>query len=303
MAAEPIAIVPDEVLTGEAVALDVQPLGFFLRALGTVIDMLVGVAFLLLLAWVSGWMLGRNIISTDASSILGVTVIVLVTVVLPTAVETLTRGRSLGRFAVGGRIVRADGGAAGFRQALIRALVGVLELWMTLGGIAALVGAFTPRSQRLGDLMAGTYCQRTRTPALPAHAPDMPPALLPWAEVADVSRLPDPLARRLRAVRPPGRADGAVRTRPARGIPRRRGDAVRLTRPADGCRDPRPRGGGGASRPGVHGPAAGGRARRPALGRHHRRAPRVPAALSAGRCRRAACRTPEDRAGRGAGTA
>nr|WP_274637844.1 RDD family protein [Microbacterium bovistercoris] len=219
MAAEPIAIVPDEVLTGEAVALDVQPLGFFLRALGTVIDMLVGVAFLLLLAWVSGWMLGRNIISTDASSILGVTVIVLVTVVLPTAVETLTRGRSLGRFAVGGRIVRADGGAAGFRQALIRALVGVLELWMTLGGIAALVGAFTPRSQRLGDLMAGTYCQRTRTPALPAHAPDMPPALLPWAEVADVSRLPDPLARRCaQFVRQAERMEPSARARLAASL-------------------------------------------------------------------------------------
>ncbi|MRH28896.1 RDD family protein [Microbacterium sp. SYP-A9085] len=196
MAVEPIAIVPDEVLTGEAVALDVQPLGFFLRALGTLIDVLVAVAGMLLLAWVSGWMLGEDIIGTDVSSILSILMIVLVTVVLPTAVETLSRGRSIGRLAVGGRIVRADGGAAGFRQALIRALVGVLEIWMTLGGLAALVGAFTPRSQRLGDLLAGTYCQRTRTPALPASAPGLPAALGEWAQVADVTRLPDPLARR-----------------------------------------------------------------------------------------------------------
>ncbi len=194
--AEPITIVPEEVLTGEAVALDVQPLGFFLRALGALIDVLVAVAVTLLLAWVSGWMLGQNVIDPRASSILSILVLVLVTVVLPTTVETLSHGRSIGRLAVGGRIVRTDGGASGFRQALIRALVGVLEVWMTLGAIALLVGAFTPRSQRLGDLLAGTYSQRTRTPALPPNAPLLPTALDAWAQVADVTRLPDRVARR-----------------------------------------------------------------------------------------------------------
>ena len=45
----------------------------------------------------------------------------------------MTRGRSLGKLAVGGRIVRTDGGASGFRQAFIRALVGVFEIWFTVG--------------------------------------------------------------------------------------------------------------------------------------------------------------------------
>ena len=60
-----------------------------------------------------------------------------------------------GRWAVGGRIVRVDGGAAGFRHAFIRAFIGVLEIWLTAGAVAAIVGAFTPRTQRLGDLVAG----------------------------------------------------------------------------------------------------------------------------------------------------
>ncbi|WP_308493286.1 RDD family protein [Microbacterium terrisoli] len=219
MAAEPITIVPDEVLTGEAVALDVQPLGFFLRALGCLIDVLVGVAVLLLLAWLSGWLLGESIVSASASGIIGVSVIVLVTVVLPASVETLSHGRSLGRLAVGGRVVRADGGAAGFRQALVRALVGVLEIWMTVGAIAALTGAFAPRSQRLGDLMAGTYCQRTRTPALPPAAEPAPPVLNEWTAVADVSRLPDPLARRCaQFVRQAAQMEPSVRARLATSL-------------------------------------------------------------------------------------
>ncbi|KTS70199.1 membrane protein/domain-containing protein, partial [Microbacterium testaceum] len=140
-------------MTGEAVALDVQPLGFFLRALGCLIDMIVGVVLLIGGGLLLVTMAASGSLPESALRIAVITLIVLVLVVLPTAVETLSRGRSLGRLVVGGRIVRVDGGAAGFRAAFIRALIGVLELWLTLGGIAAVVGMFTPRAQRLGDLV------------------------------------------------------------------------------------------------------------------------------------------------------
>ncbi len=184
-------------LTGEAVALDVQPLGYFLRALGVFIDMLIGVVVLLLFAWGATWLVGAGALDANVLPILTIVVLVLVMVVVPTVVETSTRGRSLGRLVVGGRIVRTDGGAAGFRHAFIRALVGVFELWFTLGAVAALVGAFTPRSQRLGDLMAGTYSERTRTPRLPDTSFGVPPVLAAWAQIADVGRLPERLSRRL----------------------------------------------------------------------------------------------------------
>lgn len=192
-----IDIHQDEVLTGEAVALDVQPVGFFLRALGVLIDMLIGVGILILFVLVTSWLGTLGLIDGAIWPILTIAVIVLVTVVIPTTVETISRGRSVGKLAVGGRIVRSDGGATGFRHAFIRALVGVFELWFTLGAVAALVGAFTPRSQRLGDLMAGTYSERTRTPPLPAGGFDVPPPLREWAALADVARLPERLARRL----------------------------------------------------------------------------------------------------------
>jgi len=192
-----VEIHQDEVLTGEAVALDVQPLGYFLRALGTLIDMLVGVLALVLFGITAGWLVSTGVLDETVLPIVSIVMVVLVTVVLPTVVETTTHGRSLGKLAVGGRIVRVDGGGTGFRHAFIRALLGVFELWFTVGAVAALVGAFTPRAQRLGDLVAGTYSERTRTPRLPAPAPGLPPALASWGRLADVGRLPDPLARRL----------------------------------------------------------------------------------------------------------
>ncbi len=204
----------DEVLTGEAVALDVQPLGFFLRCLGALIDMIATIAVFLALASGVGWLAAGRLLPKGTDGIVNIALAVLVLVVLPTAVETATRGRSLGKLAVGGRIVRTDGGASGFRQAFLRALVGVLEIWMTVGALAALVGAFTPRSQRLGDLIAGTYSERTRAPALPAPAPPLPAGMEGWAAIADVGRLPDRLARRIaQFVRQAHALDPAARQR------------------------------------------------------------------------------------------
>ncbi len=206
----------DEVLTGEAVALDVQAVGFFLRALGALIDAVASVAVLVAFWTVAGLVTGAGGDLLTMSPVLTITTIVIVLVVIPTAVETATRGRSLGKLAVGGRIVRSDGGAIGFRHAFIRALTGVLEIWFTAGAVAGLVGVFTPRAQRLGDLLAGTYSERTRAPRLPAPAGDVPPALAEWARVADVARLPYRVARRAaQFVRGAEGLDPAARSRAA----------------------------------------------------------------------------------------
>ncbi|MCJ1708943.1 RDD family protein [Microbacterium sp. VKM Ac-2923] len=214
----------DEILTGEAVALDVQPIGLFLRAVGALIDFVVGVVLLVGGGLLLTAMIGAGTLPESAIGIGVISLLVVVMVGVPTTVETLSRGRSLGRLAVGARIVRTDGGAAGFRQAFIRALVGVLELWFTLGAVAAVVGMFTPRAQRLGDLLAGTASERTRTRALPPAAPGLPPGLDAWAEVADVSRLPDRLAARVsQFVRGADALEPAARARVAASL----ADAVR----------------------------------------------------------------------------
>ncbi|WEK62728.1 MAG: RDD family protein [Candidatus Microbacterium colombiense] len=187
----------DEVLSGEAVAIDVQPVGFLLRALGALIDMALGFAVFILWIFLRIWLTDAGVLDEATDRIALVSAFVVSFVVLPITMEMALKGRSLGKLAVGGRIVRIDGGAAGFRHAFIRALIGVLEIYMTFGGLAVLTGAFTVRSQRLGDIVAGTYSQRVRTPQLVPHEPVLPPALTGWSQIADVARLPDRLARRI----------------------------------------------------------------------------------------------------------
>lgn len=187
----------DALLTGEAVALDLRPAGFALRAGGAAIDFLVSIVVFvgLIIAFFTpaGW------IGLEAAwaGVFSITSLVLAFVVLPCLVESLSRGKSLGRLAVGARIVRDDGGAAGFRHAAIRALVGVVDFLLTLGGLAALVGLLSTRSKRLGDHLAGTYSQYERAPRVATPVFGMPLELGGWAQVADVARMPDPLARRI----------------------------------------------------------------------------------------------------------
>jgi uncharacterized RDD family membrane protein YckC len=181
------------VVTGEAVALDVRPASALIRAGGAAIDVLLSVllimALLLSLAGLS--------VDEAAFQAIIVTGIVCCIVVLPTAVETASRGRSLGKLALGLRVVRDDGGAIGFRHAFIRALTGVVEIYLTFGGLAVLVGFLNPSSKRLGDLLAGTHSQVERVPKVPSTAFGVPPELIDWAAIADVARLPDPIARRV----------------------------------------------------------------------------------------------------------
>ena len=187
----------DELVTGEAVVLDLRPADFVLRAAGTIIDWIAYLVLYFLLVLVLTSPAFAEVFDTASLTAISVVALVLCVVAVPTAVETATQGRSLGKLAIGARIVRDDGGAIGFRHAFIRSLVGVLEILMTLGGVAATVGLLNARSKRLGDLLAGTYSQRERVSKDTPPVYGVPLELAEWAQTADVARMPAGLSRRI----------------------------------------------------------------------------------------------------------
>ncbi|MPV48868.1 RDD family protein [Pseudactinotalea sp. HY160] len=184
-----------EVVTGEAVVLDLRPAGLLrLFAAGAVDFLVYGTVAAAAVA--AGL---RYLVTNDAQAttwLIGMLLVCLVGV--PTAVETLTRGRSVGRFALGYVIVREDGAAIRFRQALVRSVVALVEIWLTLGTFALVSAIVTSRHKRLGDLLSGTYpLESDQDQALPAPVL-MPAELVEWARRADISRLPGSLAWRVR---------------------------------------------------------------------------------------------------------
>ena len=184
------------VVTGEAVVLELRPASFAARALSCLIDVLSQVLVLLLFFLVMGNALGGALDPALSRALLLVAVVLLV-LVIPVAVETLTRGKSLGRWIMGLRIVRDDGGAIRFRHAFTRGILAVLEIYMLAGSLAFVTAVFNEKSKRLGDMLAGTYAMRERVKAPPPAAVALPAELEPWAKLADIGRLPDPLSRRV----------------------------------------------------------------------------------------------------------
>ncbi len=186
-----------QLVTGEAVALDLRPQSFVLRAAGAIIDWLLYFgAYIGIMVVLSTFAVQLGLDDALLQAI-GVAGLVLCIVAIPTAVELLSQGKSLGKLATGSRIVRDDGGSIGFRHAFIRALTNVFETFMTFGGMAAIASLLNGRSKRIGDLIAGTYSQNERVSKAVAPVYGVPVELVAWASTADVAKLPDALARRV----------------------------------------------------------------------------------------------------------
>lgn len=181
------------VVTGEAVVLQLRPASFVVRAGGALLDALAIVAVFLLAVWGLGATVLEEL-DPAATQATVLTLVVACLVGLPLAWETLGRGRSPGKLAFGLRVVRDDGGAIRMRHALVRVLLGVLELWMTLGSVAVLAALFNERGKRLADMVAGTRVVIDRQRRVPPPLPGVPAAMAGWAAVADVGRIPDALA-------------------------------------------------------------------------------------------------------------
>lgn len=187
----------DETLIGEGVVLETASATLGARTAGALLDAAVIFVFYLG-TFVFGVSQLMGVLDWAAFFALTLVHAVAVFLGIPVLLETLTRGRSVGKWALGLRIVRDDGGPIGFMQALTRALVGFFELWATAGGFALIFSVMNKRGKRMGDMLAGTYSLQVRA-SKSQHTPlYVVPELTDWARSVDIRRLPDGLALAIR---------------------------------------------------------------------------------------------------------
>lgn len=186
-----------DLVVGEAVLLDLRPAHVASRLLAALLDGLV----LLALGLAGVYLFSRLPMDLDpaAAAAVGTAFFLALVVGYPATWETLTRGRTPGKMALGLRVVRDDGGPVRFRQSLTRGLTLLVDL-PTLYLPSLLVQSLSERSKRLGDVLAGTFVVQERVPAAAAtvEAPPMPASLAGWAGSLDLARLPDGLALQMR---------------------------------------------------------------------------------------------------------
>ncbi|MDG4665194.1 RDD family protein [Mycobacterium sp. 236(2023)] len=179
------------VVTGDAVVLEIQIAQLPVRALSALIDVSV-----VLLLYVIGVLLWAVTLSDTDPAFSGAVLIIFTVIALvgyPVIFESATRGKTLGKMALGLRVVSEDGSPERFRQALFRGLAGVIELWTLTGGPAVLCSLLSAKGKRVGDVFAGTVVINERAPKQ-APPPMMPPQLAWWASTLQLSGLSPSLA-------------------------------------------------------------------------------------------------------------
>ncbi len=188
-----------EVVTGEAVVLEVPCARFPSRLLALALDLLIQGILLFALFVIVGLAVNNGAASATAGAI-ALTVTIAIVVGYPVLWETLTRGGTPGKFALGLRVVSDDGGPERFRQALVRGLAAVVEIWLLLGCPALVCSLLSERGKRLGDVFAGTFVIQQRLPAgrNAATLPAVSPELALWGASLEMSGLTDQTAETAR---------------------------------------------------------------------------------------------------------
>jgi uncharacterized RDD family membrane protein YckC len=148
--------VSSTLVTPEAVLLELPTAGVATRAFARLVDLFLQVVVASALGIAGTMAFGIGL----SPELFAISLSFFVLLVLPIGTELLWRGRSPGKALFGLRVVGVDGAPEAPRQAVVRGLVALVDLYLSLGALAIGTATFSPRAQRSGDVAAGTVVIR-----------------------------------------------------------------------------------------------------------------------------------------------
>jgi uncharacterized RDD family membrane protein YckC len=175
----------DGIVTPEAVVLELDTAGVASRLFAGVIDLAIQIGILWFAAFLVILMVGGD----ESSGRTAIAIVVaFVLMGYPVVSEMLMRGRTIGKRAMGLRVVTVEGAPIRFRHAVLRMMGGLVDRYLPpIGVTGALFVLVSARRQRVGDLMAGTIVIRDpdRTGLPPAIWFPVPPGYEHFAATID----------------------------------------------------------------------------------------------------------------------
>lgn len=173
-------------VTPEAVPIVLDVAGIGSRTIATIVDSLIQLAAFLAISW----LVSLSGISDDVAGVISIVGVFVMVWGYFMVLEGLWGGRTPGKAASRIRVVRADGRPVTWTQVTVRNLLRIIDFlpfYYMLGGVLVVL---SKRSQRLGDLAAGTVVVRDR-PARPPAVLPIPPEAAAAARALDTSALSD----------------------------------------------------------------------------------------------------------------
>lgn len=181
----------DGIVTPEAVVLDMETAGVASRVFAGIIDFTIQIGIL----WLGAMLLAIGGVAYSSSFNMGMALLVAAVLMgYPVVSETLMRGRTIGKRALGLRAVTIEGAPIRLRHALLRMMGGLVDRFLPPLGVTGMLFVMgTARHQRVGDLIAGTIVIRdpVRTPLPLAVWFPVPPGLEGFAATIDPTAMTD----------------------------------------------------------------------------------------------------------------
>ena len=145
-----------QLVTPQNVLIEHELAGVVLRALAFVIDQVAIFVFLIFM-----FVMFQLVGFTEELFQLSIFLFVIPVYFLYSLIlEAYNYGQTLGKLMVGIKVRRLDGNEITFTDAATRWLMRVPDIFISAGSLAALLISSTERSQRLGDILAGTIVIR-----------------------------------------------------------------------------------------------------------------------------------------------
>ncbi|MBF0651920.1 MULTISPECIES: RDD family protein [Dysgonomonas] len=148
-----------EVQTTQNVTIDYETAGVGQRILAYLLDLIAIVVWVIGWFWILGTVASFGINQAFNGDIFAVFIVIIIffpVIFYDLLFETLNNGQSPGKMVMKIRVVNVDGTAPTSSSFLIRWLFRLIDFSMTEGFLAVIMVAVTKKSQRLGDLLAGT---------------------------------------------------------------------------------------------------------------------------------------------------
>ena len=150
------------IVTPEAVLLEFEVALLGSRTVAILLDLLVMFAALMATFLVLGAAAAGGLPDV-VGTVFVVVALFMILFGYPIVSETVWSGRTLGKAAMGLRVVTREGTPVRFRHAAIRGALSLVDLYISVGSVAVVTSLSTNDGQRLGDLAAGTLVLRERT--------------------------------------------------------------------------------------------------------------------------------------------
>jgi uncharacterized RDD family membrane protein YckC len=143
-----------DIITSHNVGIDYEAASVMNRGVASILDLLVMGAYFLIILFISA---AFGVETWDFSLAAMIFYILMLPIFFHSVLlEYLLKGQTVGKLAMGIRVIRLNGENARLSDYAMRWAFRIIDFWISAGSVAAIFIASTEKGQRLGDILAQT---------------------------------------------------------------------------------------------------------------------------------------------------